>query len=415
MSTDRSETGGQEESISFNPRKIKPVKREVELLIEKYASEGSSIGYDEGKVVFVRYAIPGEKVLANVYKETSDYAVAEPLEIITPSPDRIKAPCPYFGLCGGCDYQMLPYEKQLEVKAQLSLEVFRRIGGFTLPELTGTVKSPFEYNYRNTETFKVNPRRNLIGFFRKDTKFIVDINECMLAMKGINEALADIRLRGPFPPHNFKVRTTGKGDTVVHWVKTENYEDREVFETINAAGRDLTFKISKDSFFQVNNSVIPLWIEKIISFLDPDGHEKIYDLYSGIGLITLFVSFFAKETIGIEIAKSSVQDADFNLNLNNIKSNVKFIRAGVEEKIAELGYADIIIIDPPRRGLDPETIASLKRSGPGKIIYSSCRPATMARDIKDFSDMYTIKEMYLFDMFPQTQHMEMLSLLARKN
>ncbi len=404
----------QAEITSFKPRKIKPVKREVELVIDKYASEGSSIGYDNGKVIFVRYSIPGEKVRANIYKETSDYAVAEPLEILSPSPDRINAPCPYFGLCGGCDYQMLDYEKQVEVKRLLSLEVFRRIGGLPITELTGIIKSPNPFFYRNTETFKVNPRKNLIGFFRKDTKFIVDIKECMLAMPGINKALSDIRSGRFFPPHNFKVRATGKGDISVHWVKTENYQDREVFETVSAAGMDITFKISKDSFFQVNNSIIPLWLEKIVSFLDPGGHEKIYDLYSGIGLITLFVSFFAGETIGIEIAKSSVQDAEYNRSLNDIKSNVKFIKAGVEEKLPELGYADVMIIDPPRKGLDPETVSVLKRMRPRKIIYSSCRPSTMARDIKEFTEIYSIKEMHLVDMFPQTQHAEMLALLVRK-
>jgi len=404
----------EEKITSFNPRKIKPVKREAELLVEKYASEGCSIAYDNGKVVFVRYAIPGEKILANIYKETSDYAVAEPLEILSASPERIKAPCIYFGLCGGCDYQMLEYDKQLKVKEQLSLEVFRRIGGLVLPELTGTVKSPDQFLYRNTVTFKVNPGKKLIGFFRKDTKFIVDIKECLLAMPGINSALSDMRSAGSFPPHNFKVRTTEKRDTVVNWIKTENYEDREVFETVRAAGRDITFKISKDSFFQVNNSIIPLWIEKIISFLDPDGHEKIYDLYSGIGLITLFVSFFAKETIGIEIAKSAVDDAEYNSNVNNIKSKIKFIRAGIEEKLTELDYADVMIIDPPRRGLDPLTIAVLKKARPRKIIYSSCRPPTMARDLRDFSDIYYIKYIYLFDMFPQTQHVEMLALLQTK-
>jgi 23S rRNA (uracil1939-C5)-methyltransferase len=405
---------GEDNANFFNPRKIKPVKRELVLTVEKYAGEGSSIGYDKGKVIFVRYAIPGERIKVNVYKETSDYAVAEPLVVLTSSPDRIKAPCPYFGLCGGCDYQMIEYENQVIVKKQMVIETFRRIGLLTIPDLTGIIKSPHFFNYRNTLTFKVNPRKNLIGFFRRDTKFIVDIGECLLAMPSINSCLYDIRHGTVTPPHNFKIRTSGNGDTVVNWIKTDKYEDREVFETIEAAGKKISFKISKDSFFQVNNSMIPLWLEKIISFLDPDGHEKIYDLYSGIGLITLFISFFADETVGVEIAKGAVEDAEFNLNLNNIQSNVKFIRAGVEQKLPEMGFADVMIVDPPRRGMEPDTIRVIKKMLPRKIIYSSCRPPTMARDIKELAESYSVKELHLIDMFPQTHHVELLALLIRK-
>ncbi|MGC8771649.1 MAG: class I SAM-dependent RNA methyltransferase [Brevinematia bacterium] len=402
------------EEFNFNPRKIKSVKEEKILNIEKYANEGCSIAYDDNKVVFVRYALPNEKIKANIYRQTSGYSVAEPIEIIEPSKDRIKPLCPYFGLCGGCDYQMLDYKKQLEIKANLVIETMRKIGKIELQELTGIIESPAPFNYRNTETFKVDPKNKKIGFFRKDTKFVVDIEKCHLAMDKINTALSDIRLQKDFPPHNFKVRTTNTGDTVVNFIKTEKYEDRAVYETVKAFGKEIKFKISKDSFFQVNNYVIPLWLEKIVSFIDPDGHELIYDLYSGIGLITLFVSFFARKTIGIEIAKSSVLDANHNVEINKISSDVSFINAPVEEKLKELEKADIFIIDPPRKGMDSNCIGALRELLPRKIIYSSCKPATMARDISMLSDLYKVQELYLVDMFPQTHHVEMLALLIKK-
>ncbi|MCX7820445.1 MAG: hypothetical protein N2258_02085, partial [Brevinematales bacterium] len=367
------------EEINFNPRKIKSVKEEKILNIEKFANEGCSIAHDENKVIFVRYALPGEKIKANIYRETTSYSVAEPIEIIEASPRRIKPLCPYFGLCGGCDYQMMDYKLQLETKAKLVLETFRKIGKIELSDLTGIIESPSFFNYRNTETFKVDPKNKKIGFFRKDTKFVVDIENCHLAMEKINIALSDIRKQKDFPPHNFKVRTTNSGDTVVNFIKTEKYEDRPVYETIKAAEKEIKFKISKDSFFQVNNYVVPLWLEKIISFIDPDGHELIYDLYCGIGLITIFVSFFARKTIGIEIAKSSVLDANHNIEINHINSNVSFINAPVEEKLKDLEKADIFIIDPPRKGMDNNCINALREITPKKIIYSSCKPATMAR------------------------------------
>ena len=398
----------------IRPRKIKAVDREATLRIAKYAGEGTCIAYENEKVIFVRYVLPGELVRIKIYKETKDYGMGEPLEILEASPDRIKPECKYFGLCGGCDYQLLSYDKQIEIKTDLIVETFRRIGKIELNGLTGVIRSPKPFYYRNTETFKVNPRRQTIGFFRKDTKFVVDTDACMLAMPAINQALADVRVQSVFPPYNMKVRTTDGGDTVVNFVKTDKYEDRPVYETVKAAGREIKFKISKDSFFQVNNSMVPLWLEKIISFLDADGHERIFDLYCGIGLITLFVSYFARETLGVEIAKSSVADANHNVSVNGIKSNVQFIQASVEEKLPELGYADVMIIDPPRRGVDQAGIDVLLKMTPEKIIYSSCKPATMARDISLLSEKYELSQLWLCDMFPQTHHGELLALLKKK-
>lgn len=398
----------------FNPRRIKAVKREAVLKIEKFAGEGVCVAHENDKVIFVRYVIPGETVRVNIYKETKDYAVGEPLEILEASPDRIAPHCPHFGLCGGCDYQMLDYEKQLEAKKELVLETFSRIGKMDIRDKLGIIKSPRTFHYRNTETFKVNDKKKLIGFFRKDTKFIVDLNECKLAMPAINQALNDVRTQSIFPPHNFKVRATENGDAVVNWVFTDKYQDRPVTETITAGGRSIKFKISKDSFFQVNNAVIPLWLEKIFTFFDRDKHEKIYDLYCGIGLITLFVSYYAKQTAGIELAKSSVNDALYNKKDNGIDTPVEFILGPVEEKLQELGYADVIIIDPPRKGVDQKGLDTLFQMLPEKIIYSSCKPATMARDIQLLSEKYAVSEIHLVDMFPQTHHVELLCLLKRK-
>jgi 23S rRNA (uracil1939-C5)-methyltransferase len=399
-------------------RKIKSVSRQIELSIEKYASDGVSIGYEDSKVIFVRYAIPGEKVMVNIYKETKDYALAEPIEIITPSPDRISPECRYFGLCGGCDYQMLAYSRQLEIKTALVLEAFHKIGKLELDALTGIVSSGQEFYYRNTETFKVNPRRQLIGFFRKDTKFIVDLEECKLAMPDINTAMNYMRTIEPYPAHNFKVRSTSLGETTVNWIDTDIYEDRPLYEDIHACGKTIRYKISKDSFFQVNNSVIPLWLEKIVGFLDESHNERIFDLYCGIGLITLFVAPFAKETIGVEIAKSSVKDADHNLEINRAAglkdANVRFILGDVMEVLPGLGSADVMIIDPPRKGAERNVLDLMMGMEPRKIIYSSCKPSTMARDLQILSDKYDIREIYLVDMFPQTHHVEMLTLLVKK-
>ena len=404
----------------INPRRSKIADREVILRVDRFAGEGMCIAYEEGdqqeqkKVIFARSVLPGERVRAKIYRETKDYAMADPIEWLEVSSLRQTPRCPYFAFCGGCDYQMIDYATQLEVKKQLVLETFARVGKFTDIQLTGIIESPNPFEYRNTETFKVNERKRLIGFFRKDTKFIVDVEKCLLAMPGINEALAKIRSQEEFPPHNFKLRTTVTGETVVHWIRSLYYEDRPVYDEVRAAGKTFRFKISKDSFFQVNSSVIPLWLEKIISFLAEDRHERIFDLYCGIGLITLFVGEFARETIGVEVQKASVEDAWHNLRINNIQSKIEFIQASVDDTLEKLGYADVMIIDPPRKGMDPHVIEVLRQMQPEKIIYSSCKPATMARDIRALSDLYTIQELWMVDMFPQTHHVEMLALLHRR-
>ena len=196
-------------------------------------------------------------------------------------------------------------------------------------------------------------------------------------------------------------------------IQREEFEDREVYETVHACGYSFKFKISKDSFFQVNNSIIPLWLEKIVSFLDPQKNEKIYDLYCGLGLITLFVAHYAKETIGVEIAKSSVLDAQHNIAINTIKAPIKIIQAAVEDIVETLGYADVVIVDPPRKGLDEITRSVLLTMCPAKIIYSSCKAATMARDIKELSTKYDLQDFVLVDMFPHTHHVETVVLMSR--
>ena len=399
---------------NLEKRKLKSTNRQVIAKIERWAEEGVSIAHDEdNKIILVRYAIPGETVKINIYKEAKDYSMGEPIEIIEPSPLRITPECKYFALCGGCDYQMITYEEQLKIKQATVKETFRRIGNMEI-EFTDIIANPSVFNYRNTETFKVNPRRKQIGFFRKDTKSIVDIENCKIAMPKINEALEYLRNSEKEPPHNFKVRTTSSGETVVNMIETEKYEDAAVMETIKDCEKEITFKISKDSFFQVNNAVIPLWLEKIVSFLDKEKSERIFDLYCGIGLITLFVSYFAKETIGVELAKSSVIDGNFNIKHNNIETNVKIIEAAVEDKLPQLGYADVMIVDPPRKGLDENTKKTLLTMKPKKIIYSSCKASTMARDIKELSCEYEVSEFVLVDMFSHTHHTETLACLVRK-
>ncbi|MHA1733480.1 MAG: class I SAM-dependent RNA methyltransferase [Promethearchaeota archaeon] len=396
---------------NLEKRRLKRASREATLRIERWAADGTCVAHDdEGKLVLVRFAIPGELVRANIYKEAPTHALAEPLEVIEASPKRVKPRCQYFSKCGGCDYQMYSHADQLEVKRQFVREVYRNVAGLDV-EFDGTLASPDPFHYRNTMTFKVDPRRRKVGFFRRDTKFIVDVDSCAISMPGINRALAAARTQPDFPSYNFKVRTTLDGDTVAHWIPIEGFEDRDVHEKVTAAGETLEFKISKDSFFQVNDRLIPAWIEKIVGFLDAGGSERVLDLYCGIGLITLFAACRSGHATGVEIARPSIRDARHNAELNGLESRVEFVRGAVEEVLPELGGADVVIVDPPRKGLALETLEAVLELAPRKVIYSSCMPSTMARDVETLSGAYALEELYLVDMFPQTHHVELLGLL----
>ncbi|MGL5254350.1 MAG: class I SAM-dependent RNA methyltransferase [Brevinema sp.] len=407
------------EFIGKESRKLKSVDREEVVRIERFVGEGPALAKDStGKVLFVRYVLPGELVKVKVYKEAKDYAMADPLEIIEPSPLRREAPCPHFSMCGGCDYQMLPEDNQIEVKKSLVEETFLKIGGIEF-SITGVLQSPKPLAYRNNMTYKINPNKKLAGFFRKDSKSIIPIDYCRLEMPCISAAFRSVTSQNteefPFPKHNFKVRGTLDGDVAVHWVPSQEYEDKPVIETINACGHSIKYKISKDSFFQVNPELVPLWIEKIVSFLDETKKERIVDLYCGIGLITLFVSHFAHHTYGVEISKSSVEDALHNLQLNGMDDkNISFMLGDAGVCLKEIGSADVIIVDPPRAGMDDNCRNLILDFAPEKVIYSSCKAATMARDIAILSEKYTLKQLYLVDMFPQTHHVELLALLVKK-
>ncbi|MGL5956660.1 MAG: TRAM domain-containing protein, partial [Brevinema sp.] len=217
-------------------RRLKAVEREEVVRIDRFAGEGPALAYDsQGKVLFVRYVLPGELVKVKIYKETTDYAMADPLEILEKSPLRCLAPCEYFALCGGCDYQMTDYENQILIKKKLVEETFRRISGIDFP-LTDILRSPKSLNYRNNMTYKVNPRRELIGFFRKDSKSIVDIKQCALEMPIISKALHSMKHQHqdgeyPFPKHNFKVRASTTDEIGVYWVPSKEYQDHAVYET----------------------------------------------------------------------------------------------------------------------------------------------------------------------------------------
>lgn len=370
---------------------------------------------EDGIKIFTRYAIPGEVVKIKIFDTALPYG--EVIEIIEKSPTRIEPFCKHFGECGGCDLQMLPYEKQLEYKKQILIKEYSKIPNLSPNLIQDPIPSPKEFYYRNSVMFRVNPRRKKIGFLKRDTNIVVDIDECKIASERINYALKTIREKEEFPQHVFKVRSTLDGDVVVNLIPTKNFEDRPVYEIISLDSLSFRFRISRESFFQVNTYMIPIWLAEIRKLIlgSPYKKDLCLDLYSGSGIISIFLSDIFQKIIGIELSKPSVEDGKHNIEINNIE-NVEIILSDVAKVIEELEIPEIIVIDPSRSGIEDKVITTLLESenNPKMIIYSSCNYETQARDIaKLMEGNFKVKKVIPIDMFPQTHHIEVIASLER--
>jgi len=374
---------------------------------------------EDGTKVFTRYAIPGEVVKVKIFS-INPYYYGDITEVISPSPLRVVPACKYFGQCGGCDLQMLPYQEQLRVKKQIIIKEFQReIKGFDLNLIDDVVPSPKELYYRNSVMFRVDPQKKKIGFLKRDTRILVDIEECKISSELINYALGKIRAQEKFPPHIFKVRSTSTNDVVVNQIETKEFEDRDVIDKVRVENLEFYFKISRESFFQINSYMIPIWIEHIRSEIRNSNYDKSLglDLYSGVGLISFFISDLFEKVVGVEISKTSVKNARENVEINGLK-NIEILEGDVARCIDTMPMGNIVIIDPSRNGIEREVINSIvkryrEKGKPKKIIYSSCNYETLIRDIKLFIDSnYRVEKITPFDMFPQTHHLELVAVLS---
>lgn len=391
--------------------------KEVVAEIKEILKEGLCVGItQEGEEVFTRYAIPNEKVKLRIVKPNLRYG--EIVEILQPSPIRQEAYCKFFGKCGGCDLQMLPYREQLNYKRKLLIEEFSRLPNFDESIIEPVVPSPSEFHYRNSVLFRVNPKKRKIGFLKRDTDIVIDIDECKIASKGINYALKKVKEQENFPQHVFRVRSNLAGDVVVNQIQTDYFEDKSISEVISVDGITYTFRISRESFFQVNSYVIPLWLKVIREAILNSKYDKsrCLDLYCGVGLISLFVSDIFGEVVGVEISKTSVDDAIFNIRTNGVK-NVKVIRSDVGKILPSLDIPEIIIVNPSRVGIEEKVVRFINQNyllkgDPKMIVYSSCNYETQVRDVKILYEVgYKVTKVVPFDMFPQTHHIEVVAIL----
>lgn len=450
----------------------------VTLIIDDMGADGEGIGKIGGFTFFVKDTVIGDKAEAKVMKVKKGYAYARLTNIITPSAERTEPKCPCHIQCGGCQMQSLNYEKQLLFKENKVKNNLRRIGGFSA-ELIEKVTEPIvgmdaiPYRYRNKAQFPVGQGKNgeiVTGFYAGRTHNIIPNTDCALGVdenKAILEAVIKYMNENEIMPYN---EATGEG-IVRHVLIRKGFATGEIMTCIvinsdtlarkdkliallseikgmasisininkektnvimgtqcrTIWGKDtitdiicgISFSISPVSFYQVN----PIQTEKLYSialeYADLTGNETVCDLYCGIGTISLLMAQRAKKAYGIEIVEQAVKDAEKNAERNNI-CNAEFYTGKAEDMLAglygEKGIrADVICVDPPRKGCDEKCLAAMVKMMPERIVYVSCDSATLARDLKYLCENgYALKRVRAVDMFPQTVEVETCVLLSRK-
>ncbi|HKQ86051.1 MAG TPA: class I SAM-dependent RNA methyltransferase [Candidatus Acidoferrales bacterium] len=425
----------------------------MELKIEKLVYGGDGLGHESGATVFVPYVLPGETVAAAPVETKKKFVRARMDTIVTPSPERIAAPCPHFSVCGGCNYQHIPYDAQLVYKAEILRETLRRIGRVDWTGEITTHGSP-PYGYRNRAQWKIRARDKAettskkafeIGYFRANSTALCPIEQCPIvspllerSLKALGAALvagelprelreievfadsSDAKMLlnatfAGFPSRadehaaKFRMLIPEIESLLFHDPARERMElDGPGFVTCEAAGE--TFRVGHFSFFQVNRFLTD---ELVTTVAGDTSGAAACDLYAGVGLFSLPLARRFQRVIAVESNPAAVRDLESNASQ----------AAGITVRTAEVERAiertkeklDLIVLDPPRAGLEPGAAARLARMGAQRITYVSCEPPTLARDLAGMlQGGYEIRSVDLFDLFPQTFHMETVVKLERR-
>ena len=443
------------------------------LKIEDIGHDGEGIGKVDGYTLFVKDAVIGDVVEAKVMKAKKNYGYARLVKVITPSPHRVEPLCPYAKQCGGCQIQMMSYEEQLRFKENKVLNNLRRIGGFQEIPMEPILGMQEPFYYRNKAQFPVGTDKDgklITGFYAGRTHSIINNRKCYLGVKE-NEQVLD-RVLGWMERHGITAydEETGKG-LVRHVLIRYGFVTKEVMVSlvINGAGvpekealidslreipgmtsittssntkrtnvimgekikllwgqsyitdyiGNIQYQISPLSFYQVNPAQTKVLYETALEYAGLHGDETVWDLYCGIGTISLFLAQKAKMVYGVEIVPEAIADARRNAKLNQIE-NAEFFVGRAEDVLPEKYekeqiYADVIVVDPPRKGCEESVLDTMVQMQPERIVYVSCDSATLARDLRYLCERgYEVKRVRAVDQFAQSVHVETVVLLERK-
>ena len=443
----------------------------MNLKITGLGNNGEGVGRHDNLTVFVEGALPNEEILSEVTQTKKNYAVARLIKILSESADRVKPICPIYAECGGCQLQHLSYSAQINWKRQQVIDAVKHIGKLDGIEILETIGTENPLHYRNKMQFPVNKINGklVIGCYARGSHKIVDTDSCLIQRAGMDEALTAVKKildkynisaydedthRGVLRHVMSRIGFNGELMIVLITATKNLPSEKNIVNAIRHAlpkvtsiqqniqtyhnnvilGREtkilygkptikdkigkLTFNISARSFFQVNTAQAENLYNVALKFAELTGRETVIDAYCGIGTITLFLAKSARKVYGIEIVPTAIEDAKKNARDNNIR-NAEFI-AGDAVKIIPRLYregvrADVVIVDPPRAGCDKKVLEIFAAMSPQKIIYVSCNPATLARDLAILNELdYITEKIQPVDMFPYSSHIESVALIQQK-
>ena len=380
------------------------------LTLTDMAYEGHAIGRLDDLVVFAEYGIPGEEVVVEIYRKTADFASARVVEVLKASPDRIEAPCQYFGTCGGCHWQHITYQRQLELKRHVVQEQLRRIGKFASPTVNETVAAEDPWGYRNHLRLSAG-RLGDIGFMRRGSHRFLPIDRCLIANPKINELITLLQGKGA-GLHQVELRAgVNTGDLMIQPDMTDREPSAPPGSKVyREALLGHEFQVSAPSFFQSNTAQAERLAQLVREKLEPEPQELLLDAYAGVGTFAALFAADVRRVIGIEESPAAVADAAVNLK---DLPNVRYIEGKVEAVLPELEEKpDAVILDPSRVGCHPYVINAIVRLAPRKLVYVSCDPSTLARDLRLLVDGgFELLDVTPLDMFPQTYHIESVASL----
>ena len=384
----------------------------IKLTLDDMAFEGAALGRVDGQVVFADYGIPEEEVVVQIESSRRHFLEGRVVEVLSPSASRIDPPCPYFGRCGGCQWQHIAYDEQLKLKQHVIHDQLRRIGKIAEPPVSPTIPSSRPYGYRNNARFSTGDDGSL-GFITRGPagREFLRIDKCMIMHPTINEILEKLQGHGA-DLHQVVIRIGERtGDMFVQ----PDMSDRTAAVESGQPGYDEKlggerFTVSAPSFFQTNTMQAEALIRLVIDRLTLTGSETIVDAYAGVGTFAKLLAPHAGKVVAIEESASAVIDA--RKNVAGI-ANIEYHQAKVEHVLGDLDITpDAIILDPPRSGCHKRTLKAVLKFKPGTLIYVSCNPSTLARDLRTLIDGgYELQDVTPVDMFPQTYHIESVTTL----